>query len=75
MVIGERAANIIREDYSLQSNHQDLVNAVREYEESLEKKQQRLFVYGCLVLGGVTATVVACAAFCLRRALATGSKG
>jgi len=44
VVIGERAADILREDYQLQANPQDLAQAVARYEDQIRTNRRRNLV-------------------------------
>ncbi|CAB9499165.1 Alcohol dehydrogenase [acceptor] [Seminavis robusta] len=49
VVIGEKAADIIRDEYNLKSNPQDLLEAVVEYEDSVQRKRWMVLVGGLTV--------------------------
>ena len=46
VVIGEKAADIIREEYDLKSNPQDLLEAVAVYEEAVQRKRWMMLIGG-----------------------------
>jgi choline dehydrogenase len=58
VVIGERAADIIREEYGLTSNPLDLLNAVESYEGAIRRKRRTIFIGGILVTAGVLGVVL-----------------
>jgi choline dehydrogenase len=57
VVIGERAADIIREEYGLANNPLDLLDAVAHYEGAIRRTRWTIFIGGILVTAGVLGAV------------------